>query len=245
MEDDGEEIQWRAGAVIPPVPFGGGEYRVEVENESGKVNINLASRNMLMMILNSFDLEEQDKNTIADSILDWRDKDNLHRLNGAEDDYYLSLPEPYESKDGDFDTIEELLFVKGVSPEIFNGGLNKMVTIYSKVKKININAASEKMLISLPGMNEIPARKIINYRRENEIRDKSELMDIISLDIYTSISPYITLKTSPYYTIKSFGTLKESKVMQGVKAVVRIDPAIKKGYRLIRWIDSVEDEFVF
>ena len=62
--------------------------------------------------------------------MDWRDKDNLHRLNGAEDDYYLSLPQPYKCKNGDFTSIEELLLVRGVTPEIFYGGLKDMVAVY-------------------------------------------------------------------------------------------------------------------
>ena len=55
--------------------------------------------------------------------MDWRDPDKLHRLNGAEDDYYLSLRVPYKAKNGNFETIDELLLVKGMTPEILYGNV--------------------------------------------------------------------------------------------------------------------------
>jgi len=244
-EDEEEEIEWRANAAIPPIIFKGGEYKIEIENESGKINLNRASRDLLKMMLNSFDLDEEDKDSIADSILDWRDQDNLHRLNGAEDDYYLSLSEPYECKDGDFDTIEELLLVKGIIPEIFYGGLDGMITIYSDLEKININSASKKMLLSLPRMTDTSAQEIIDHRKEKKFESITELIDIIDPDTYTALSHYITLKTSPYYTVKSFGSMEGSKINRGIKALIRIDTTTKKGYRFVEWIDLAEDHLVF
>ena len=40
---------------------------------------------------------------IIDSIQDWRDPNEEHRLNGAESDYYPGLPGPYRSKNADFE----------------------------------------------------------------------------------------------------------------------------------------------
>ncbi len=45
---------------------------------------------------------------IMDSILDWKDEDNLRRLT-AQKIHYESLPAPYKAKNGNFDTLEELL----------------------------------------------------------------------------------------------------------------------------------------
>ena len=240
-----DEREWRVGATISPVNFGTGEYKVIITNESGKININKANKKMLLMLLNAFDIDENEKDVITDSILDWRDKNDLHHLNGAEDDYYLSLDPPYECKDADFDAVEELLLVKGVTEEIFYGGLESMVTIYSETDKININAASEKMLLSIPGMTEPAAQEIIKYRGEKEIKRISEINDIIDSDIYLSIKSYISLKMSPFYAIESFGGITGSSIKEGVGALIKIDGASDKGYRIIRWTDSVEDQFVF
>ena len=95
---------------------------MKIGNESGKINLNHADAATLKMLLSAFDLDEDEKSVIADSILDWRDANDLHRLNGAEDEYYRSLKVPYECKDGDFDSVEELLLVRGVTEALFYGG---------------------------------------------------------------------------------------------------------------------------
>ena len=57
---------------------------------------------------------------IAAAIIDWIDQDD-NTESGAETDYYATLDPPYAAKNGPFDTIEELLLVKGVTPEILYG----------------------------------------------------------------------------------------------------------------------------
>lgn len=255
-EEEPEDIRWRINTDIPVIPFGDGQFKVERENESGKVNLNRAGESLLKMMLNSFEIEDTDKNIIVDSIMDWRDKDNFHRANGAEEEYYLSLPEPYKCKNGDFTSIEELLLVRGVTPEIFYGGLKDMVAVYQDIEtasksdnrliagfdynRININAASPRMLRALPRMTEDMVQEIMKYREKKDFRSLSDLHLVVGPDVYAAISPYITLSLSPYYTIKSVGMLKESQTRQGVQAVVKIDRTLKKGYEVIQWIDGLE-----
>ena len=57
----------------------------------------------------------------ADSILDWIDADDQPRQFGAESDYYQRLARPYSPRNALPDTLEELLFVKGVGRDIFYG----------------------------------------------------------------------------------------------------------------------------
>jgi hypothetical protein len=58
---------------------------------------------------------------IADSILDWLDEDSDPRPNGSELEYYSVLPTPYAPKNGPIDSVEELLLVRGVTPELLFG----------------------------------------------------------------------------------------------------------------------------
>jgi type II secretory pathway component PulK len=57
----------------------------------------------------------------ADAILDWIDSDDQRREFGAEADYYQRLDHPLNPRNGLPDTLEELLFVKGVTREMFYG----------------------------------------------------------------------------------------------------------------------------
>ena len=90
---------------------------------------------------------------ILDSIQDWRDANEEHRLNGAESDYYQSLPVPYRSKNADFDAVEELLQVQGVTREILYGrpdtpGLIEYLTVWG-TGAVNVNTASPAVLRAL------------------------------------------------------------------------------------------------
>jgi general secretion pathway protein K len=122
--------RWRMNTTIPPVPFAQGRFQVHIGNEAGKINLNTSDEFQLKMMLSGFDLDEKTTSIIVDSIMDWRDENDLHRMNGAENDYYQSLPDPYECKNGDFDAVEELLMVRGMTPEIFYGGLKQMVSVF-------------------------------------------------------------------------------------------------------------------
>jgi DNA uptake protein ComE-like DNA-binding protein len=84
--------------------------------ESAKVNINTASADQLMALPGMTD-------DVANAIVDWRDEDSDASPNGAESDYYLSLPEPYMAKNADFETVEELLMVRGITrPMLYGDG---------------------------------------------------------------------------------------------------------------------------
>ena len=258
LADDSESsaetsARWRMNTDIPPVPFSGGRFEVRIENEAGKINLNTADKPLLKMMLKGFEIEEEEKSIVVDSIMDWRDKNDLHRMNGAENDYYQSLPEPYDCKNSDFDAIEELLMVRGITPEIFYGGLNQMVSVFQdrgskrgKIRrrsgkaggsKICINAASRAMLLSLPRMTEDLAQSIIDFRKEADFKSLGEVSTLLGADVYGAISRYITLTLSSYYQIESSGRIIDSRTRQGVAAMVEINRTLKKGYRVVQWND--------
>jgi general secretion pathway protein K len=242
--------RWRVNAELPPVPYGTGQFTVALGNEIGKINLNLADASLLKILLNGFDLPEEDIAVIVDSIQDWRDEDNAHRLNGAEDDYYRSLPEPYECRDGDFESVEELLLVRGVTREIFFGGLRDRVTVFrdddkkSQLKKIrkkqaaqsiNVNAAPPEVLLALPQMTEELVSKIMEYRKAKDFSTSSELAEILGPEVYAAVAPYLTFAWSSFYTIRSTGQAGDGKAQSAVEATVQLDRRSKTGYRILSW----------
>jgi uncharacterized membrane protein YgcG len=58
---------------------------------------------------------------LADAILDWIDEDDEPREFGCEIEYYSSLPAPYAPRNGPLITVEELLLVRGITPELLFG----------------------------------------------------------------------------------------------------------------------------
>lgn len=85
-----------------------------LDDEASKINLNTASKEILLKLPN---MTEE----IADAILDWRDTDSTPGPSGAESAYYNSLNPPYNCKSQPFETVEELLYVRGITPEILYG----------------------------------------------------------------------------------------------------------------------------
>ncbi|MCX7918042.1 MAG: helix-hairpin-helix domain-containing protein [bacterium] len=83
-------------------------------DENSKLNINSAPKEMLLRL-------PQADEIIADSIIDWRSATAKASPYGAKDEYYTQLNPPYKCKNGPFDTLEELLLVKGITPQILFG----------------------------------------------------------------------------------------------------------------------------
>lgn len=58
---------------------------------------------------------------ISEAIFDWIDEDTDQRDHGAENEYYQSLTPPYECKNGKLETLDELLLIRGVTPQLLFG----------------------------------------------------------------------------------------------------------------------------
>ena len=229
----GEEEQgsWRIDGTEQVDALGGGYYRVRLLDESGKIDLNLAPEVILRSLINSLNLPGEDKdllvNTIVDSILDWKDPDDFHRLQGAESDYYQSLPNPYKAKNANFDTVEELILVKGVTAEILYGndqnpGLVDFLTVQAKTNKINLNAASKPMLMALPGMTPEIAEAVAAYRQDKEIQNLQEIAGLLG-EAQAQLAPYVTVAAGNTFTIESRGYKKDGQAGYGIQAKVTLE----------------------
>jgi general secretion pathway protein K len=76
---------------IPPelrFDFAGAQVRVRIEGEAGKIDLNQAEEPMLRALPLALGLPEDAAGAFADTILDWRDDNQLKRAAGAEDREY-------------------------------------------------------------------------------------------------------------------------------------------------------------
>lgn len=121
-------LQGRFSVIAPlsPDETGNGAegFRYGVTDESSHININALmqidpSGKILHDALMKLPNMTED---VADAIVDWVDPDDDPRANGAEDQYYSGLLPSYRCKNGPLDSLEELLLVRGVTPELLFGG---------------------------------------------------------------------------------------------------------------------------
>jgi len=172
--------------------LGAGTFSVKIIDLERFYNINLADDVALGLAMEVAGVDPTLASEVVDCILDWRDTDDTTKLNGAEADYYLSLAPPYMPKDGPIDDLEEMLKIKGVTPEIFYGpngaeggglpsqvpsgppgsrqpeqvvqlGLKDLFTPIS-ARVINLNTASAQVLQLVPGIDQNAANEIVSFR---------------------------------------------------------------------------------
>src|SRR5262249_18949410 len=105
------------------VPLGTmGAFSYRISDEEARLNLNTSPPDRFDHLLQGLGVTKGDRDTINDSLQDWRDANDDHRLNGAEsDDYYLKLPIPYRAHNANLESVSELLQIKGVKPEIYYG----------------------------------------------------------------------------------------------------------------------------
>lgn len=225
IEFEGTEV-WKTDGSPYKGQIGSGYYTVRITDESGKVDINTASDVVLKNLLFNLGVTVEEADIIVDSIMDWKDADDLYRLHGAEDDYYMSLKHPYRAKNADFETLEELILVRGITPEILYGtaekkGLIDFITINSKTNTININAAPKEVLVSIPGITNEMADFIIEYRENKEIENLEEIHDILG-ENFSIVSPYVSTTGTNTFTIDSVGKKEDKKGGYGIRAIIQI-----------------------
>ena len=214
LEEDTSDIKSDAELISSKnrknIKLGKGGFSYSIKDINGRLNLNIIPRNTIIKILEQSGIGAGSlRDSIADSILDWRDKDNLHRFNGAEDDYYLTLSPPYECKDDFFDSVEELILVKGMTEEILYGtentqknkksgqrflGIYDMLTVQN-IEFINPNTADEKLLEILFSPDE--AEAILLSRMQNGKYDNSK---------------------SSHFIVESTGFLNDSSIKRTIKA---------------------------
>ncbi|MDA2923677.1 type II secretion system protein GspK [Acidobacteria bacterium AH-259-L09] len=253
-----QRMQQEGVQSLPPVLTGSvdlsmpnGSAKVKIIDETGKINVNLAPSHLIYNLLIMVSLDEQEADVITDSIEDWRDPDDLHRPNGAESDYYQSLPEPYFAKNSVFDVPEELLLVRGITPEIYYGrkgmteagekveyyGLQNYFTTFTRINRINVNSAPLPVLAALPGLDYEAAAQIYSMRQEAPILNVTEILERIP-GIATDVAGLLSTTRLNVYTLISDGRLTHSEAVNRIRCVVRIEPRSPKGYAVLYWNES-------
>ncbi len=97
----------------------GQEYKVQVTFESGKINLNRASRSLLSAMFIVLGNDEAVSQATAAAIVDWRDSDSITTTDGAEAADYDAAGLEYRPRNGPFESIGELAQVLGMTESAF------------------------------------------------------------------------------------------------------------------------------
>lgn len=112
---------------FPPIPMEDGTLEMEITDENSKININafaneFTEKTKYYYIGQTFFINMGLPMDFADALHDWVDPDDQRMPYGAETgDYYLTLTPSYSAKNRAMDSIDEMLMIKDMTPEIFYG----------------------------------------------------------------------------------------------------------------------------
>lgn len=215
----------------------GKTLRWGVVDEESKLNLNktdeLTLTNLLTDVLG---LNDQDASKLARSLLDWRINGESELVGFYSEDYYPNLQYPYPKKSANYETLDEILLVKGVDKQIYDKIIN-YVTIYGS-GAVNVNTASKEVLEAL-GMTDALVEKILTVRRGRDQVDATsdDQVFLKPYEIAVDVNGVVPLTldesrlidalnakgllgtNSFYYTIEATGTLAGRSNTGVVRAV--------------------------
>ncbi len=245
LEDDGEENGYDSffdgWATMAEEDFTGlfpsGSLRLQVIDLSGRLQINSlvpqnpeipgaggdnnenAMREIVLRLLLSGDFAIEDETqarSIIDALVDWIDADDQESDLGAESSYYQSLEKSYSCRNGPVRYIEELLLIKGISPELLFGaeekkGLADYLTVHGDDGKINLSTAPLPLIKSMDTLiNDDLLEKLDEHRRakENEesLADEAWYKGVDGWPGDIVINEKLLTSTSRYFQIIGTGT---------------------------------------
>lgn len=173
--------------------------------------INVAALKRLILRYTNNDTKRAD--IIIDSLLDWIDRDDLTRLNGAEKDYYQSQNLPYHPRNYPLQYKEEFAFIRGMDRELYNK-LEPFITILP-ANGFNPNTAPDEVLLAYLDLEDpkdlLPIK---NFIQTKPLSSDTELMGLVgrkialSEEVYYFPSRYIELTLKVPQGNRTIYTLK-------------------------------------
>jgi general secretion pathway protein K len=230
-------------------PYWGGTYGVRMIDEGGKISLIRADEALLRKVFEASGLKLDQQQEITDAVLDWRDADDLHLLHGAENEYYQKLPEPYRAKNGPFDSVDELLQVRGITRELFFGlrdrgfeadgapviPLREVFSVFNRSANINVRTAPVAVLRVVLGGEEDAVEEILTARDE----DPGSVLGLIRAKVADqTLGRRLVDRTPSTVAVEARAIMQNGRVQARLGAIVDI-PEDADGFRIRRWYDRL------
>ena len=246
---DGTSRFWAPGIPLLRMPFPSGYAEVEVIPESSKYNINSVTPVDLQRLLLSMGLDPNRAQELTAAIIDWRQPSPGP---SSFDQFYASLIPSFRARHASFEQIEELMFVRGVTPDMFYGtwvrnqtgqlvratGLKDCLALYGTNSQFDINMTAPPVLLSL-GIPPDVATQIVARRSQRPFLTNEELNTVVQAA--GPAAGKLRLGGGTVFTLRANATLRGSDVRRSVATVVKFNWDEKDEmtpYHILRWYDN-------
>jgi general secretion pathway protein K len=236
--------------------FPTGRVRVEIIPETSKLNINQARPEDLFRLLVNLGVEPDRAQAITAATVDWRTPGPPTEF----DQYYESLSPSFRSRHASFEEIEELLVVRGMTPDIFygayrraagtggaegplvrTGGLADCVSVFGAVDRFDVNTAQPALLdaVGVPP-DVLPA--LVERRSRQPFSDDADLAR--SLAGNGAALNHLRVGGNTMFTLRATAQLRlpDGRMSDVVRTVAALVQLPRPGYgfwiQILRWYDT-------
>ncbi|MBI4905270.1 MAG: general secretion pathway protein GspK [Acidobacteria bacterium] len=250
---DGSARYWQHGMRRLHFEFPNGSADVDFIPESSKLNVNTAKPEELFRLLALLGAGPEQAQEITAAIVDWRSPSAGQMT--AFDQYYLSLNPSFRARHASLEEIEELLAMRGVTPEMFHGkflrggedrliaqpGLRDCLSVYSDGGRVEANSAPEAVMaaIGIPpdGIAAIVAqRRMALFPNQEVLQRFTQPMGPVASRLFVGEGSITTLRATARVRLQN-GQLSDMK--RTVSALVKFAPVTKDApYHILRWYDQ-------
>jgi len=251
---DGQALYYTWGAPSLRFEFPTGSAEVLITPESSKLNVNLAKPEEIFSLLVALGAEPERAQTITQGILEWRTP-IPGALQEAPEQLSFSPAPSFPPRHASLEEIEELLLVKGMTPDLFHGsygrdgegrllarpGLRDFVTTFGAAGPLDVNTAQPAVL-SAAGVSAEAIAMILERRSAAPFRNQDELAAMFQGAPFLSRlrvggNAIFTLRATARLKLPS-GGLSEDR--RSVAATVKfMGRSYDEFYHVLRWYDNV------
>lgn len=249
---DGRPTFYEPGMPALSMMFPSGFANVEIIPESSRLNVNRATPQELTRLFLAMGLPPERVQILTESIVDWR----REAPGGTPlDAFYLSMGPTFRPRHASFEQIEELLYVRGVTQDLFHGtwvrnadgilvrlpGLKDCLTVYGINDAYDINTTALPVLLAI-GVPPDVAAAVVQRRAQRPFLTAAELGPLQG-----AAGGRLRLGGNSVFTLRATATLRTqppamvSDVRRSAALVVKFNQNLKEDltpYWILRWYDN-------
>ena len=230
-----------------------GTARVEYIPENAKLNVNLAPPPLLNNLLVALGVDPARAQAIVAGIVDWRSGTPGGSFSEF-DQYYMSLTPSFRARHASLQEIEELLMVRGVTPELFYGGytrdaqdrlvrhdgLRDCLSVYGSNGLLDVNTVTPEVMVAI-GIPPSSAAGIV------ALRNIAPIQNLGQLGPFRNGGPGVArlgMAGGSIVTLRATARLRLpdgrfSDVHRTVAAMVKLlGPEFSPPFQIMRWYDN-------
>jgi len=227
LRDPEDLTRMRADGRVYATELDGVKVEVSAIDERGKLDINATDELTLANLFTGNGLEPEQAEVLAAAVMDWRDEDELERVNGAEEEAYLAAGLEMGPANRPFIMTEELLQVIGMDYEFYRK-LEPGITVYSLVGEPDPAFAPVQALMAMP---DITYEEAVNFVQERNSREPG---DSLGTELPNGIV-VMEQGRGVTYSIQAKATMANG-VWEQLQATIRLGGTPSGSpYRVLRW----------